>query len=1009
MTSSYTPQGRRVGLDGPSAVGFQPVQTYDTSERVLAARTEQIRNQGIVNEQGLEALATFSKTALDFLVDRQKGINENTRLEYLTKALNGDIAPTPEAVESYQEGVTKLKTAAYGERAALNELEEVDKEAAVEIRERDPVLTGWAAYGDAQGRALRAKMNAPMLALMMSSQEKTISVPTEDGGSELISPAEARERGPAAFNAAWEVTLRAWTREMGIERVNPILLVESVTPAVIEMRTRLLADSLEATAKRQQAEVRDQYLNILGAEINSLDSSNPEAVSAFIQKATLEGKTALGLKNQGEANKEVVTLIGQLAVTRGDPVLLDNIKAAVVNPKDPNGVTFGDHPVYGPILADFTEKVEARRQARAQDMEKLNKDEVGQVLTGFEIDVAQANDPSDFEAIRSKAIAILQGMGTPAAQEGIAQLLGQEFKGRENFLLSIENRLKQGDKSITKRMIEKQVTLGNLPSNAMGLLGRFFPTDAVDGIIEDMRSTVSQSATSALARGIALDGANPDLIQGLATRRNQLVGETLEALRKFVAQKPDASRDQINQFVENLIEAAVTKDPRFQAKPGSPDKPLVPVWGKPLVNGVVPPHPGGPSARPGAVDFSSIPGIEIRGGRPVDNYGGALGEAQKQLEQGRNLSADMEARAKASGLTRTAFLASQQGQEVLEQASIRANAVLDNPRATPIQIAAAKRQLAYIRENKRTVSPTGGPQGAPELSGALGAFAQELGRLEGGAKAWEASNFGGAGDNPEGRPGLTRMTINQILKLPDHHVGMYQFQLGKGRTLELLKNKLGLTGNEPLTPELQNRMFTELMFGGWKRPELTAYLNGGTDLAAAERAFINEWEAGNKMNLREWLPKIRAQRLRQQSTAPRVRLSRANVLSINLEEPGKDRFQPGVDIFFKDGQFPSLVEGRVKEVSFEAGYGNYVVIETTDPVTGEVYDVLKSHLDSVSVTEGSRVSVGTIIGKQGSTGRTSPGGIASIDFLARAPKGSGSQTPYRRWRQERERVLSQIR
>lgn len=1019
MAIDYTPKGRRVGLDGIASRGFNPVQSADQSQSQLRAGSQalesfaraqdsQLKNR----EKDLEAIVGLSDTASKFMVERQKGINESTRKEYQARALNGDIQIKPEAREAFDKNREQLRLAASGERTQLAELETVDRQAALEIRENDPVLKGWAAYGYAEGLAMRAAGNVSSLANAMQSTEKVIPMPNADGtGVELISPLEARARGPAGFKAAWEYSLLNFITQAGIDNINPILLAERVTPAVMDIRNRLLAQSLEDTAKRQAGIARDSYLNKLGADLTALNTADPTAVAVFVQQATLEGKGALGLLSQGEANKEVVGLLRDLAISRGDRALLENIRSTVVNPQDPNGVTFGDHPIYGPILQDATDKVEARAEAIAANQKALDEAGVNQILTGFQLDASKANDPNDFLALKNKAIGLLQGMGTPAAQEGILKLTNMEFNGQENFLISIEKQLRMGDKSITKRMIQRHITLGDLPPNAMDALKNFFPTDQADAMIEEMRPTINQMATGALTRGLTLNGANPDLIAGLPTRRKQLVGETIEALRKFLAQNKDLSADQVNQFVENLIEGAVTKDERFKVSPNTDkNKPLIPIWAKPLVNGVVMPHPGGPSARPGAVDFSAIPAIEIRGGRPVDLYGGALGEAQQQLEQGRNVSKDIEARAKASGLTLPSFLATQQGQEALSTAGIRANDVLRNPRATPIQRAAARRQLDYVQQNKRTIQPAGGSgaSGGIRLTGALGAFAAELGQLEGGARAYEASNMGGAGDKPEGVPGLTRMTVNQVLALPDHHVGKWQLQLGKGRTLDTLRTKMGLTGNEPFTPELQDRMFTELLFGGWKRPELTAYLNGGTDLATAKREFIREWQAGTKMDLDRWLPQLRAQRIRERATGGTISLqslSRANVLSINLEEPGKDRFQPGVDIFFKDKRFPSLVEGRVKKIDFEAGYGNYVVIETTDPVTGEVYDVLKSHLDSINVRQGDRVRVGTVIGQQGSTGRTSPGGIASIDFLAR----DGGMRPYRRWREERERVLSLIK
>lgn len=112
--------------------------------------------------------------------------------------------------------------------------------------------------------------------------------------------------------------------------------------------------------------------------------------------------------------------------------------------------------------------------------------------------------------------------------------------------------------------------------------------------------------------------------------------------------------------------------------------------------------------------------------------------------------------------------------------------------------------------------------------------------------------------------------------------------------------------------------------------------------------------------------------------------------------------QPGLDVFFETKAFPAVLPGRVKEVGFQSGYGNFVVVESRDPVNGETVDVLYGHLGSargggVFVKEGQQISSGAVIGQQGSTGnvKSNDGTIASIDFLAPAPRGSGSMTPYR--------------
>ena len=137
------------------------------------------------------------------------------------------------------------------------------------------------------------------------------------------------------------------------------------------------------------------------------------------------------------------------------------------------------------------------------------------------------------------------------------------------------------------------------------------------------------------------------------------------------------------------------------------------------------------------------------------------------------------------------------------------------------------------------------------------------------------------------------------------------------------------------------------------------------------------------------------------------------VSSIVMES---DTGQPGMDIFFEDKKFPAVLPGVVKEINWQgnssAGYGNYVVIESTDPATGEKVDVLYAHLAMPThLKEGSSVVPGMVIGTQGGTGsvRSADGTIASIDFLAPAPKGSNSMVPYRYYKQLREQIAQQLR
>jgi murein DD-endopeptidase MepM/ murein hydrolase activator NlpD len=179
----------------------------------------------------------------------------------------------------------------------------------------------------------------------------------------------------------------------------------------------------------------------------------------------------------------------------------------------------------------------------------------------------------------------------------------------------------------------------------------------------------------------------------------------------------------------------------------------------------------------------------------------------------------------------------------------------------------------------------------------------------------------------------------------------------------------------------------------------------------AAEALTNPRITGEQRRM--YIQQLERSRARQQiPTLPAKPLSsyKAQVSSVNYEDyiPGRSG-QPGVDLYFEDKQFPVVMPGLVKDISYEPGYGHYVVVESTDPETGEQVDVLYGHLATrTHLRKGQQVSEGQLVGIQGGTGnvRSADGTIASIDFLAPAPAGSGSMTPYRNFDRLRRRIVS---
>ena len=207
-------------------------------------------------------------------------------------------------------------------------------------------------------------------------------------------------------------------------------------------------------------------------------------------------------------------------------------------------------------------------------------------------------------------------------------------------------------------------------------------------------------------------------------------------------------------------------------------------------------------------------------------------------------------------------------------------------------------------------------------------------------------------------------------------------------------------------------------YGNWKD---TIYVwnmgeTGYRDWVAAGRP--NTEQAGYAENLYQRFETARAKYGEVSALQSRaiMRTSMQRYGSASFERPSSVVFetasgQPGVDLYFESKRFPAVLDGVVKDISRESGYGNYVVIESADPRTGQKVDVLYGHLaDGISLRPGQRINAGDVIGIQGGTGnvRSVTGTIASIDFLAPAPRGSKSMAPYPDYDNLRRYVVTQL-
>jgi muramidase (phage lysozyme) len=1046
MAIDYSSQGRRVSLGGTESRGFNPVEAVDNSDKVL--RQGQIALESFAKAQeynlanpdkSLEALAKLSKTATEFMVDRQKGINANDRKLGIADILNGDMQPKPQALQTYRENTTQLRTAALDEQNALNNLESTRPDMAVEIRANDPVISGWRQYGQAEGIAMKAGASAEMLfEQAMSSTIKNIPITNPDGSvRKMIAPSEATSM--AELNAVWSVILQGFIGASGLDGpngpINPLLLAEHVTPKIMELKTAIFSREIRRIAKAQQDTAVEETTNRFTARIAGLAPADTAAVNAAFQEGAREQSVHLGSLSKG--NQAMVEAFAYQAIRSGNTNLLDTLENVVLNPDDPNKVTVGMRPELGSIITAARTKINDGLKAAQADEEIQSKAAVEELVIKAEAALSQA-PPADQPKILEQAIQALTTIGSVEATAAATKLRNRGITANpendEAILRDMRNGNAQG---YTLARFEAAYARGEISSGTFAQLKGMFPKDTVGPQVEAYQPELKAAASAALKAqftGIGLDANDAAVLEGMMqSRGNQMASEINYRLRQAFAANPNLSGSEVREFIRKQIADSVANDPRYKViQEKGKGLQGVRFGSNALGPGSITVTPGSPASRLPRADWSELEPLKVPAGvaRAGDTFLTEAKEAVAAINAGKNVSKEIQRLAKLAGVPVDTFVKRQLGLPVAQRApAFRYEDTLRNPRSTAAQRLGAQYQQKYIQNLLRQSRPQASASNGTSFAGspAFRAFLDATGGAEATLGGYDAANRGTAGGQPI--KGLSNMTVAQVMQLQSQGVkavGRYQF------IPSTLREAMTREGLNPATtkfdPATQDRLALNVLKN---RKAAWDYITGkSSDLAAAQDATADEWavfkgsngvgrhdndSAGNKASLdsARYLREMRASYQRNGTRAlgqSLGNLTRANVLSINREEPGKDRFQPGVDINFKDKQFPSLVDGVVKDVNFERGYGNYVVIETTDPVTGEKYDVLKSHLAQVYVKKHDKVSVGSLVGKQGSTGRVlSADGISSIDYLAWAPAGSKSMTPYRRWREERERTLSLIK
>lgn len=1019
MARIYESTPAQVQLTGPQrAAGFNPVQAFDpTSEflREAERRTNQANAVAEItlqnNKQDLEALTAFSETLNKALVEETKGRIEKDIKLGIARVLNGEVQVTPDVIDRYKKEKQQFEIAADQERQTADQLTEINPGLGETYRQENKTLNAYQRYGEAVGRAqLAATQAESILDTFLRDRDTQIPLTQPDGSVRIITPATVQTQ--PELMAVWQVGLQRFMESAGLRDLNPLIISEHLTPVMLRVRGKLLGERMQEVVRNRLALDQERYISGIGSKVSGFaDASQAQSLTATAYKDAY-ALTGNWRDANKLANDTVLAQIQRLGTTNPSEAktALDNYEASLINPNDPSLRTVGER--FGLEVAEVRAKLDGQIEAQAQEIEESVKEEIGSMLNQF-----QANPSPRLFTETERKLEELQSL-YPEATEALVKLrsFGKNYNPKND-----QNVIDAIGKGIIKSASELQLleATGHISSDAAQRAKALLPSDDNEKLLPEkavMRAFARDKLRGIMqAQGIS-DAQFADRSASTVSAVVDLAAAT--TLRQM--ETTQMNKLQAQTFMEQQIVAAFGAGGDFQ-----PTKnPETGRWTLPTpgaLRGM--PRPVRRVSGPSGLDLAEQ--VAARLPRVVSGRSSILFPRERLelnidvLNNGGKPSADLEVMAKASNLSVNELLKQQaqlQGipysvtpsnvsaKRYSDNASIDsvAAAALANPRIT-----GRARDRFRLRLQRAKAGQDLQGQGTGEPGKALSALRTALGDLEGGPgdEGYGGYNMGVAGNLRD--PQLPKMTIAQVKQKGYTHNGKYQF---KRSTLEAAQQLAGIPDTAVFNKATQDRLFDAVITEGFPwRKKLNAYLRGqSNDLRGAVEDLNMEWEASRKIDAPRYLRTLRQEMSGRNFSGAGLQSFRNQVGSVTFERPDG---QPGLDVYFENKQFPAVLPGVVKDIRFEPGYGNYVVVESIDPETRQKVDVLYGHLASrPSLRVGARVAPGQIIGKQGGTGnvRSVDGTIASIDFFAPAPAGSTSMTPYRNFDRLRRRIASQL-
>jgi hypothetical protein len=855
-----------------------------------------------------QALTQFSETLSDFVTETVKAKNESDYKIGYAMAMNGEIQIEEGQFRQFKQAEQVLANAAADEGQLNEATAQVDLGLAEEQRVNSPILRGWKAYGAAVGTLKKAASQyQTVMDTFMNSREATVPLP--DG--RMIAPREAR--GPAEIQAAIAVGQQMFIEATGLKGINPVLMVEHLTPTVQNVNNSIIANTMAQGRKEDKDNALFELDSRIGTSWQTLSAEDPAAVQEFFQ-STIKAYEAEGIP-RGEANRRFVDRIIALGAVTENTDLLLAFELTPINPNNPGMGTLGS--MYPEEFQKALTQIAAAAERFEAEKEEEQNELVDRVLADYNSLLAGAGTNKEaltqsFDQTR-QTLAQLASQGNLKAQEALNQLEMQGAYYNPFAYAQIVQSIERGQAPPTEDQLKKMVLEGTLQPDQANKIRAMKPDDQATQLAKGQDTVVRNAATALIRENFSMTAVDIGEVQTiLAPLVDTLSAEVSTQLRNqlasFLARGQTPSSADVNGLIQSLMNG-YRSDPRFSGKFDAGSGRLVPnrpLSRSPFVTQAVPQN----ATRP-VRDFTQVAPYEIQNRTP--NLRSSFVLTPQELTQntqrfmnGQEPTARAQQIMSATGtsfenLLRNQSIAynvpfteitqAQLAQSAAERRRLApaAAAIIDNPNVPAWRKTRAFREInaARQRQEQRRLQAQQTSQQAQSFQGAdpdLGSKVRALrplmdiiGNAEGGAQQYNAINRGTANDTPAGYPGLSNLTIKQVMDLQRQGykaVGRYQFIRG---TLEETVRDAGLDPNTTkFTPAVQDQLFVTRLTQSRVRARLGAYLRGESDdIGAALNDLSNEFAVIKNFTGRSGIEGIAGNRSSIEATQAAQMLRRA--------------------------------------------------------------------------------------------------------------------------------------